>query len=192
MVKIIYVHGFLSSPLSFKAEATRIWLLKNRPDIHYVCPALSSYPDQALITLEKALEGQDPSSIYMIGSSLGGFYASYFAERGAIARGVLINPAVSPHKRFDSFVGQELQSYHGPEKYVLEQRHLDVLSQCEGEHIQQPERLWVLLQTGDEVLEYSMAAQRYNKCRLTIEEGGDHSFQGYESWLPEIIDFFDL
>lgn len=189
MTHIIYIHGFLSSPLSTKAQQTKSWLQANRPEIDFHCPELSSYPAEALACLEQCLAEGDRKHTYLIGSSMGGFWASHLVEQGLAQKAVLINPAVSPHTRFRDLIGEPLKSYYSDDEYCLREADIDQLAQCEQLHIQHPEKFWLMVQTADEVLDYRLATERYSKSKQWVEEGGDHSFQNYESWLPEIIDF---
>lgn len=194
MATIVYLHGFLSSPLSSKAQMTQQWLAENRPDLQYCCPQLSSYPDEArdslqalYSTLERAGE-----SIYLIGSSLGGFWSTYMVEKGWAKKAVLVNPAVAPHTRFHEFEGQILKSYYSDDEYILRQNHFDVLQACEYAMPSFPNAYWLMVQKGDETLDYRLAVKKYAQSKLTVEEGGNHSFEGYGNWLPEILRFFEL
>ena len=188
MVDIIYIHGFLSSPASFKAQATQAWLSVHRPELSFHCPALSSYPEQALNTLLSCVESCS-SKPCLIGSSLGGFWASYLIEEGLADKAVLVNPAVSPHTRFQHYIGQSLKSYYSDDYYCLSVADLQRLADAEKPVIH-VDRYWVLLQTGDEVLGYRMAEQRYHACEQLIEQGGDHSFTGYDRHLEAMMHFF--
>lgn len=190
MPTLIYIHGFLSSPKSVKAQATQTWLQYHRPQWQYECPFLSSRPGEAQATLDglvAQLEGED---IYLIGSSLGGFWATYLTERYGF-RSVLINPAVHPHMRFIDLAGQSLKNYHTAEPCILTQQDIDQLAACDPPIISNLDLYWLLVQTGDDTLDYRDAIARYHGCRQTIEAGGDHGFVGYATWLPELIDFFE-
>ena len=192
MPRIIYIHGFLSSSKSKKAEQTRAWLSAHRPDIHYFCPDLSSYPAKAKFALTEFLSQASATDNFLIGSSLGGFWASHFVEAGLAEKAVLVNPAVSPQLRFADLVGQELNHYYSDETIELTENDLGVLADSEPRHVERTDRQWLLAQTGDEVLDYRLAERRYCDCKVTIEEGGDHSFENFERWLPEIIAFFGI
>lgn len=190
MAHILYLHGFLSSPLSQKAQLIQAWMAKKRPDLKFTCPQLSSYPSEALAQIKSCIN-ETSAPLYVIGSSLGGFWASHVIESGWAEKAVLINPAVSPHLRFTDRVGIPQKSYYSDDVYTLETADLDFLGQCESETLKNPDRYWVLLQTGDEVLDYRMAAERYASARVSIEEGGDHSFIGFDRHFDDIIRFFE-
>lgn len=187
MATLLYIHGFNSSPQSLKAQQTQSWLAAKHPDIAFRCPFLSPYPDLAMAELDAALASlADP--IYLIGSSMGGFYATWLAaQRGA--RAVLINPAVRPWLGRDYLLGPQANHHTGAIAHI-EQHHLDALRNWEVDPLPRPQDLLVLLQTGDEVLDYRLAEAKYRDCRLLVEPGGDHGFQGFERHLPALHAFF--
>ena len=94
MAALLYIHGFLSSPQSFKAQQTRLWLAKNHPEIDFYCPQLPPYPAGAQFILESLVESLFPQPVYLMGSSLGGFWATWLAEKYNL-RAILINPQYS-------------------------------------------------------------------------------------------------
>lgn len=188
---ILYIHGFLSSPQSYKAKATQAWLAQQRPDINFVCPMLSSYPDEAAAALEQVLVALAGQKVYAIGSSLGGFWATWLVERNRVERAVLINPAVRPQHLIADRLCVPLKSYYTQATYTLEQSHVDYLAQCDSHIITLPGRYWLMVKTGDETLDYRDAVKKYSGCQQTVELGGSNAFEGYEKWLPQIIQFLD-
>ncbi|MCV6604437.1 MAG: alpha/beta fold hydrolase [Porticoccaceae bacterium] len=183
---LLYLHGFNSSPLSFKSEATRRWLAQHHPDVQFLCPQLHNYPEQAVAQLEDLIAKCDTAPAFA-GSSMGGFFATYLAEKYAL-KAVLINPAVRPWRGMHEYVGENA-NYHSGETWVMEPHHVEQYRQFEVETLTRPKNLWALLQSDDEVLDYRDAEQKYAACKLTVEQGGDHSFQGYERYLPKIYEF---
>lgn len=190
MINIVYLHGFLSSPDSFKSRATERWLAEHYPDIRFHSPVLSSYPDEALVTLEAYFSHLDSANTYVLGSSLGGYWASYVIEQGMANKAVIINPAVSPHLRFTHYIDRPLKSFYSEDVYTLNAQHLKQLESYEHAVLRDPERYWLMVQKGDEVLDYRMACQRYALSKQLVEEDGNHSFEHYENWLPDIYTFF--
>jgi predicted esterase YcpF (UPF0227 family) len=186
---LVYIHGFNSSPASLKARQTEQWLSSRSLDIPFFCPALKSEPDKAIAQLEALIMSLE-NPVGLIGSSMGGYYATWLSEKYDL-KSVLINPAVKPYEFMVDYLGENA-NYHTGERYILEQRHVDIARTLDVERIKKPENLWVLLQTGDEVLDYRQAEKKYAHCALTIEQGGDHSFQHYEQHLPAIINFLKL
>lgn len=187
MATLLYIHGFNSSPQSLKAQQTRSWLTAEHPEIAFRCPFLSPYPELAMAELEAELATlADP--VYLVGSSMGGFYATWLAARRS-ARAALVNPAVRPWLGRDYLLGPQANHHTGAIAHI-EQRHLDALRNWEVDPLPRPQDLLVLLQTGDELLDYRLAEDKYRACRLVVEPGGDHGFRGFERHLPTIYEFF--
>jgi predicted esterase YcpF (UPF0227 family) len=182
---LLYIHGFNSSPGSDKARQTEEWLALNHPDISFVCPFLSPFPLLAMAELEAAMA--DQPVLGLIGSSMGGFYATWLANKYD-RPAVLVNPAVAPWQGRVYLLGDQ-ENYHSGEVHHIEQKHLDQLEQFEVATLSEPSQLMVLVQTGDEVLDYRQAVAKYADCELVVEQGGDHGFQGYENHLPDIMSF---
>ncbi len=183
---LVYLHGFLSSPASKKAMETAAWMHAIGLHTHYHCLELPPTPlaiEQRLRELFGALAGE---SICAVGSSLGGFYATWAAEEFG-CRAVLINPAVQPYALVADYIGPQ-RNYQTGEIQLVEASFADDLRQLERQP-SQPKNYWVLLQTGDETLDYRQAVEFYAGCRHSILEGGDHSFAGYADWLPQIWEF---
>ena len=192
MPTVVYCHGFLSSPQSTKAQFVKHWLTSNRPSWRYLCPELSAYPHQAKATLTQIANTlrHQQETFYCIGSSLGGYWATWITEQYGV-KSVLVNPAVAPHTRFTRWIDQPLKSYYSDQQYQLKQSDLDELRKNDHTIIRNKGLYFVLLQTGDETLDYRDAKARYRGCRMVIEEGGNHSFIDFEGHLLEITNFFE-
>lgn len=188
MAALLYIHGFLSSPLSFKAQQTAHWLAGHYPEMEFLCPPLTPYPADVQKLLESAIESRLPDPVYLMGSSLGGFWATWLAEKYHL-RAVLINPAVRPQDFMPAYLEVDLKSYHTDDIYRLSAHHIDEIIAVDVP-VTQPNNYWLLVQTGDETLDYRQAVQKYHACKQTIEEGGDHAFQGFERYLDDCITFF--
>ena len=154
-------------------------------------PELPNTPAESLELLERELQSALGRSerVGLVGSSLGGFFATVLAERYAIPA-VLVNPAVNPHELIAHFLGENFNPYTGQHFHITEQ-HMQELRDVLPSAISE-EHYWVLLQTGDETLDYRAAQSYYSACRMTLEEGGDHSFTTYERYLPDIVRFLKL
>jgi predicted esterase YcpF (UPF0227 family) len=189
MSTLLYLHGFLSSPQSDKAVQAKNWVEKNRQDIKFICPSLSPYFNETRVKLESLIESAESTPIYLMGSSLGGYYATYLAEKYNL-KAALINPLVDPHVLDgDSYIGAELKNYHTDDIYILEEHHADELLSLNTPSIKRHENYYLLVQTGDESLDYKLAVEKYKYSKQYVEEGGDHSFQGFEKHMPEVIAF---
>lgn len=197
MTSLLYIHGFLSSPLSAKAQKMQQWLKQHRPDIAYYCPQLPPYPKQCETILDDLInainsDGSDRSNkpIYVMGSSLGGFWATWLAERYQL-QAVLINPAVDIENLLPDYLNVELKNYHHTDIYRLDGEDFNDLLSYQVGKLKNVDNYWLLAQTGDEVLDYRLAKERYKGCHQTIEWGGDHSFQNFEDFIPQAISFFE-
>ena len=187
-MNLIYLHGFNSSPQSHKAQQTKQWLAEYHPDIRFICPFMAPYPEQAAEEILAVCDGIDWRQSMVMGSSMGGFYATWLADRFD-CKAVLINPAVRPWLGREYLLGEQT-NFHSGESYLFRQQDIDNFELFGVDSIRNPDNFWVLLQTGDEVLDYRRAEEFYSGCRFTIELGGDHSFQRFERFLPDIIRFW--
>ncbi|WP_076415787.1 YqiA/YcfP family alpha/beta fold hydrolase [Shewanella sp. UCD-KL12] len=186
---LLYIHGFNSSPLSDKGVVTAEYLAANYPNLKVHQPQLPSQPAEAMALLSNLVadavsQGED---VTYIGSSLGGYFASFLAEKYG-GRAVLINPAVTPFELFDEFIGPQHNPYTD-EHYQVIPEHKEQVARFNTEVIINPDRFFVLLQSGDEVLDYRQAVQKYHCCKLLVQSGGDHSFLGYEKQMQSICQF---
>lgn len=197
---VLYIHGFNSSPLSLKAEQTRKYLAKHYPYVTFFCPQLASTPAKAITQLEQLIEkhsskinGSD-TQWYLIGSSLGGYFSCYLATKYNCSA-VLVNPAIRPYELLHDYIGEQVNSYT-EEVYQVTKEHIQQLKALEktAPTIDGKEKnnYLVMVQTGDEVLNYQQAVEKYQHCRLIVQEGGDHSFINFDKCLPTISDYFQL
>ena len=188
---LVYLHGFLSSGGSAKAAQLATYLAAERPDIRYLRPTLPDTPDEAWAAVCACLEPclvQGPVGV--IGSSLGGFWATCAAERFAVPA-VVVNPAVHPQQLLHHFLGEQRNPYSG-RSFTLVPEHMQVLAALDHPTLAHPERFWLLQQSGDEVLDYRVAVDYYRAGRVTLEAGGNHAFSGFERHCPEIVRFLQL
>ncbi|WP_248796015.1 YqiA/YcfP family alpha/beta fold hydrolase [Pseudomonas sp. MWU13-2105] len=182
---ILYIHGFNSSPLSKKATQLIQLMERLGLDAQLRVPALHHHPRQAMLQLETAIA--ELGRPLLVGSSLGGYYATCLAERHGL-KALLVNPAVAPHRMFDGYLGPQQNLYSG-ETWDLTVDHVTALAELEVPAPQDPQRFQVWLQTADETLDYRAAQQYYRACALRIQAGGDHSFQGFAQQLPALLSF---
>lgn len=148
-------------------------------------PALHHHPRQAIAQLEAAIT--ELGAPLLVGSSLGGYYATHLAERHGL-KALLINPAVAPHRLFDGYLGTQRNLYTD-ELWELTLDHVQALAELEVAAPTDASRYQVWLQTADETLDYRQAEHYYRACQLRIQAGGDHSFQGFTERLPALLAF---
>ncbi len=183
---IVYLHGFNSSPASHKAQVMQQHMEGRGLAQLYACPTLPDTPAEAIRAIEQAIEGHDPRELTFIGSSLGGYYATYLAEKLG-CHAVLINPAITPHIGLEAYLGTQ-KNLHTGEPYELTRAHLEGWRALAAERID-PERYLLLLETGDEVLDWRKATRKYEGARTVIRDGGDHSLRSFPEHIGRILAF---
>ena len=187
---LIYLHGFNSDPASHKAQVLK-------KDMHarglagaYVCPKLPYAPNVAIAIAEaevaKARAINPAAPLIFVGSSLGGFYATYLAQKHD-ARAVLLNPAVRPQQRLERYLGPQKNMFTG-EDYELTLEHIEQWRSLDVP-VTEPSRFLLIVETGDEVLDYRLAVEKYQGAQQIVVEGGDHSLQSFPSHIPRILAF---
>ena len=189
--RLLYLHGFRSSPQSFKALRLQAWLRQRRPDVEWACPQLEVSPAHAIRQAEAALSAWPAGSYAVIGSSLGGFYATCIAERHGCPA-VVLNPAIDPARDLAPYVG-ELQAYHDPRRrLVFEPGHLDELRAMTPPRLQHPQLYLAIVAKGDELLDWREMCARYAGARIRLLEGSDHALSDFDDHLPHILRFLGL
>ena len=183
---IIYLHGLNSSPQSTKARQLRQFLESLRKGGEFACPQLPDRPNAAVAVIETEMARHPTGSITLVGSSLGGYYATSIAEKHGI-RAALINPAVDPHVSLRKYLGTQ-RSYHGGAQYELTEEHLREWKDLFVAEVH-PERYLLLVETGDEVLNYRAAVKKYRGARQVVVQGGDHAMASFTEHLPLILEF---
>jgi predicted esterase YcpF (UPF0227 family) len=180
---IVYLHGFNSSPQSHKAQLLGEYMKARGLAARFACPALPPLASQAMREIERL---EPDGSTCFVGSSLGGFYATYLAEKHG-ARAVLINPAITPHAGLRALLGPQ-RNLHSGEPYELTEAHL---REWEALYVPRvsPGRYLLIVETGDEVLDYREAVARYAGAEQIVIEGGDHSLRSFAQHLPRILRF---
>ena len=189
---LVYLHGFRSSPASGKASAVRAAVARIEPALRprLEVPPLPDRPAQAMRAIDRLVAGCNPAPLGFIGSSLGGFYATVAAERYG-ARAVLINPTVRPDEDLRDHIGPQTNLYTGA-RFEVTLAHFEELRALRVLRIRRPERYFLLVQSGDEVLDYRAAVRFYAGAWQFVQGGGDHAFVAFEAQLPAILRFLGV
>jgi len=188
---LLYLHGFRSSPKSTKAQLMRAWMQAQRPDVHWWCPQLPPSPKQALALVDQQLASWPVEHMAVVGSSLGGFYATVVAERiGCPA--VLLNPAIDPSRDLAGYIG-ELSSFHDPsDHFDFRAEYVTELRAMTPRVITHPERYFAVIAKGDEVLDWREMTARYAGATQRLLEAGDHALSDFDTHLPHVLAFLGL
>lgn len=184
---ILYLHGFRSSPQSFKARVMGQRMAALGLQDHYVCPQLPASPAGAIALAGALVGGVDPARLTVVGSSLGGYYATWLAEHTG-CRAVLVNPAVKPPRDLESYVGVSTQ-YHSDEPFEFKREYIAELLALAVPAITRPQRYFLLAATGDEVLDWREMVAHYPGARQTVIEGSDHGMAEFADHLDEVLAF---
>ncbi len=189
--RVLYIHGFNSSPSSPKAQAFANYCDLNGLKTSLSVPALPYDPVLALKTLEDIIKDKLNQVELLVGSSLGGYYATFLAEKFNL-KAALVNPAMVPEESLkENFLGKQRNMYTG-ESYEITMADVEFLESLELKEIRHPENFLLMVQTADEVLDYRLAVKKYSNSRQIIQQGGDHSFVNFDSMFPEIFNFAGL
>ena len=183
----MYLHGFISSPGSRKALMLGDYVRNCVSGIGYEVPELHHRPARAFGTLLAACARHPPEDLTLVGSSLGGFYATVAAERLG-CRAALLNPAVHPHRHFERYLGPQ-RNLHTGEEFLLTPEHVAELRELDVASITRPERYWLFVETGDEVLDYREAVAFYDGALQTVVRGGDHALVSFPEQVPDLVDW---
>ena len=197
---ILYLHGFTSGPQSHKAQALGLRMQQRGWGEGIICPQLLASPTASIALAESliaqkvgtsitakagARSGAAGANLTIVGSSLGGYYATWLAEKYD-CRAVLVNPAVASSVSLEKYIGPQRWLYRD-DTFEFTRQHIDELAALSLPQLAHPERFWVLLEEGDETLDYRHAVARYAGSRQTVLAGGDHSFTRWDDYLDEIL-----
>ena len=187
---ILYLHGFRSSPQSFKARMLRAHQLALGKGGQFLCPQLPAPPRAAMQLAQTLVAGVDPAQLAVIGSSLGGYYATALAEQTG-CRAVLLNPAITPARDLERHIGPST-AWHSDEAFTFEAAYIDELAAIAVSQITQPQRYLLLAATGDEVLDWRDMTAHYAGVRQRVIEGSDHGLSDFDKYIDEVIEFCEI
>jgi predicted esterase YcpF (UPF0227 family) len=188
---LLYLHGFRSSPQSTKAQLVRRRIEARHPALTLWCPQLPPSPRQAMQEVMQGIADWPRERMAVIGSSLGGFYATWVAEQTG-CRAALLNPAVEPARDLAQYIGEHA-SWHDPqEKFHFRPEYVDELRALQCPAITRPERYYALIAKGDEVLDWREMTGRYPGAHIRLLEGSDHAISEFADYLDEVLAFVGI
>jgi uncharacterized protein len=184
---ILYLHGFRSSPNSFKARVLAARVAELGKGAEWCCPMLPVSPFEAIALAEAQVKAAGDKDVTVIGSSLGGYYATHLAEKHGW-RAALLNPATVPQRDLSAYLGEQ-PLWHGGGSIVVEPHHLDELRALGVAAITRPERYYLMAATGDEVLDYREMLAHYPGVQTKLIDGSDHAISEFEDYVDEVLAF---
>lgn len=188
---LLYLHGFRSSPQSVKAQKMAALMAECHPTVRWWCPQLPPSPQDAMALLHAGIADWPAESMAIIGSSLGGFYATALAERRDY-KAVLLNPAVDPARDLTKYIGEQTTWQNPGEHFFFEARFVDELRALRAGPLKTPGNFLAIIAKGDEVLDWREMATRYAGANVHLLDGGDHALSDFDTHLPLILEFLDL
>lgn len=188
---LLYLHGFRSSPQSVKARTLGAFIARHFPQVFWWCPQLPPSPSKAMALLQAGIKDWPHASMAVLGSSLGGFYATHIAENFA-CKAVLLNPAVNPARDLEKYIGEQTSWHAAQERFFFQSDFVQELRDLTVSKLTQPERYLPIIAKGDEVLDWREMVSRYRGARIQLQEGGDHALSDFEVHWPVILDFLSL
>jgi predicted esterase YcpF (UPF0227 family) len=188
---LLYLHGFRSSPQSFKARMLHAWLQQHAPAVTWWCPQLPPSPRAAFEMVMQGTHAWPVRSMAVLGSSLGGFYATAVAEhRQCLA--VVLNPAVQPARDLVRYVGDQIAFHDPATHFEFKREYIDELRQLAPQRLAHPERYAAVIAKGDELLDWREMASRYAGAHIALLEGSDHALSDFAQQLPFVLEFVQL
>jgi predicted esterase YcpF (UPF0227 family) len=187
---LVYLHGFRSSPRSSKAIKTGEAIKAlSTPDhlIKWYCPQLLASPKASMDMVTNYIDQSKADRIIVIGSSLGGFYANYLAEKYA-CKAVILNPAVRAARELAPHVGM-MTAYDSDEPFDFRPEYIDELKALQVQRISDPRRYFLIAAKGDELLDWKEMSEFYQGAKQLILDGSDHGIADYSDHLPRVMEF---
>lgn len=188
---LLYLHGFRSSPQSFKARRMHAWMQAHRPDVTWWCPQLPPSPREAIALIEGGMAGWPRDRMAVVGSSLGGFYATVVAERTG-CRAVLLNPAIDPARDLAAYIGEQTAFHDPAERFFFRAEFVDELRAMAPAAITRPARYFGVFAKGDELLDWREMTSRYAGATVKLLEGSDHALSDFDEHLGDVVAFLGL
>lgn len=187
LTHLLYLHGFRSSPQSFKARWMAAWVAAYRPDLAWACPQLPPSPAAALADIRAITAGWPAATSGVIGSSLGGYYATIVAESLG-CRAVLLNPAIDPARDLAAHIGRQTMYHAADQSFDFRAEYVDELvAMAPPTPLSRPLDILAIIAKGDEVLDWREMTARYAHGPLKLIAGSDHGLSDFATHVPELL-----
>jgi predicted esterase YcpF (UPF0227 family) len=188
---VLYLHGFRSSPISTKAQLMANCMARHFPHVVWWCPQLPPSPKAAAELIHQGTIDWPSETMAVVGSSLGGFYATWLASQRR-CRAVLLNPAIDPARDLAKYIGEQTAWHDPSEIFYFEPAFIAQLQALNVQALPDPKPIWALIAKGDEVLDWREMSARYPQANQVLLEGGDHAISDFDIYLPQVLDFLGL
>ena len=191
LTHLLYLHGFRSSPQSLKARTMAQHMAAQHPGVTWWCPQLPPSPREAMALVMHGIADWPRASMAVVGSSLGGFYATYVAEHTG-CKAVLLNPAIDPARDLAKYIGEQT-SWHDPaERFFFKAEYVQELRELQCAALSHPDHYMAVIAKGDEVLDWREMYARYASTWVRLLEGSDHGISDFDQHLPAVLAFLGL
>ena len=188
---LLYLHGFRSSPQSAKARQMAEQVARQHPSVLWWCPQLPPSPQEAMALVCAGIADWPRASMAVVGSSLGGYYASWVAQQTGCPS-ALLNPAVHPAQDLERYIGEQTAWHDPAESFFFEPHFIDELRALDVSALPAPKRQLAIIAKGDEVLDWRDMVARYPQAQLRLLDSGDHALSDFDQHLPALIEFLQL
>ena len=188
---LLYLHGFRSSPQSTKAQMMAARVQADHKNVSWWCPQLPPSPREAMALIQRGTADWPADQMAVVGSSLGGFYATALAQQRG-CRAVVLNPAVDPARDLAAHIGEQTAWHDPAEHFFFRPEYIDELRALQTGPLTHPERTFAVIAKGDELLDWREMTARYASARIRLLEGSDHALSDFDAHIDAVQEFLAL
>ena len=188
---LLYLHGFRSSPQSTKAQMMAARVQADHKKVRWWCPQLPPSPREAMALIQRGTADWPADQMAVVGSSLGGFYATALAQQRG-CRAVVLNPAVDPARDLAAHIGEQTAWHDPAEHFFFRPEYIDELRALQTGPLTHPERTFAVIAKGDELLDWREMTARYASARIRLVEGSDHALSDFDDHIDAVQEFLAL
>ena len=188
---LLYLHGFRSSPQSTKAQMMAARVQADHKNVRWWCPQRPPSPREAMALIQRGTAEWPADQMAVVGSSLGGFYATALAQQRG-CRAVVLNPAVDPARDLAAHIGEQTAWHDPAEHFFFRPEYIDELRALQTGPLTHPERTFAVIAKGDELLDWREMTARYASARIRLLEGSDHALSDFDDHIDAVLEFLAL